>query len=200
MGLLTTIPDFELSNPLYAGAGVSFFTVDPTTFAIQTTLAALYNDPLGQVPAANPQVLDSTGKFAQAVYCSVPVIATVSGINAPSSSTGVIFPRDTIPDDLQVFTGVGGVSPAQGITILVIDKAVGAATTVTLPPNPSQGQMITVKDGKGDAAVNAITITAPATGISAGATIDGAASAIINNGYDFLTIAWNGVQYNVVGR
>lgn len=90
---LASIPDFELANPVYAGASVSFFTVNPSTLTATTTLVTLYADPLGQTPAANPQGLDSTGKFEAPVYVGVPCIAVVSGITAPSTTTGIIFPN-----------------------------------------------------------------------------------------------------------
>jgi len=93
-GIRGAIPDFQLANPLYIGASVSFFTVDsngnPTA-----TLATLFAGPIGAQTALNPQTLDSEGKFSAPVYCEVPVIGMVTGPNVSSHATGVIDPRGT---------------------------------------------------------------------------------------------------------
>lgn len=88
------IPDFQIANPLYIGATVSFYTVDSNGHATQT-LANLFIDPTSSTPALNPQTLDSEGKFASPVYIEVPVIAVVTGPNVASHSTGVINARGT---------------------------------------------------------------------------------------------------------
>jgi hypothetical protein len=64
---------------------------------------------------------------------------------------------------------------------VVINKTVGAATAVTLPSNPLN-RNYTIKDGKGDAATNNITITNPA------GNIDGSATFVISTNYG----AWTG--------
>ena len=91
---LGCIPDFQLANPLYIGATVTFFTVNPNGTATET-LAALYADPQGLTAAVNPQTLDSEGKFSAPVYIKVPVIAQVTGPEVPSHTTGVISDRGT---------------------------------------------------------------------------------------------------------
>jgi hypothetical protein len=88
------IGDFQLANPLYAAAQASFFTVDSSGHAT-TTLATLYADPTSAVTAANPQTLDAVGKFVAPVYIAQPVIASVTGPNVASHSTGVIDARGT---------------------------------------------------------------------------------------------------------
>lgn len=94
MAFRGAIPDFQLANPLYVGATVSFFTVDATGHKT-TTLATLFADPTSAQTASNPQVLDSEGKFSSPVYIEVPVIAEVLGPNVPDHTTGVINPRGT---------------------------------------------------------------------------------------------------------
>jgi hypothetical protein len=70
---------------------VSFFTVDgsgnPTT-----VLATLFLNLSGPDTAANPQKLDSEGKFQRPVYAEVPVIGRVAGIHVADHDTGVILP------------------------------------------------------------------------------------------------------------
>lgn len=92
MAINTAIQDFVLANPAYAGATVNFFTVDPVTGLPTAVLAPIFVDQLGLIAAANPQPLDNYGKFILPIYCGVPVIAQVNGGNAPSHSTGIIFP------------------------------------------------------------------------------------------------------------
>ncbi|MGD0420546.1 MAG: hypothetical protein ABSA68_13370 [Xanthobacteraceae bacterium] len=88
------IPDFQIANPLYIGATVSFYTV--TGDGLSTgELATLYSDPTSSTPAQNPQTLDSEGKFAAPVYIELPVIAQVEGPNVESHVTGVINARGT---------------------------------------------------------------------------------------------------------
>lgn len=72
----------------------------------------------------------------------------------------------------------GAVTMTNADGVVNIKKTVGAATAVTGPPSPVAWQVYTVKDAKGDAATNPITIT-PASG-----TIDGQSTYVIQNNYD----------------
>lgn len=65
------------------------------------------------------------------------------------------------------------------------------AVAVTLPAGVA-GQIFTVKDGKGDANVNNITVT-PTAG-----NIDGAATNVINAAYGAKTYIYNGTEWNVI--
>ncbi|HXT81388.1 MAG TPA: hypothetical protein VN702_17620 [Acetobacteraceae bacterium] len=76
--------------------------------------------------------------------------------------------------------------------VVVINKTAGAATAVALPATPSTGRVYTIKDGKGDAAANNITIS-PAAG-----NIDGAATLVIATNYGSASLIYNGTQWNVV--
>jgi hypothetical protein len=91
-----------------------------------------------------------------------------------------------------VFTGTGNVTMAAGQKVAVVNKGTGAATTVTLPPSPVTWQLATVKDGKGDAGTNNITIQ-PASG-----NIDGQASVVIKNNYGSMQFLYNGTQWNSI--
>ena len=94
MAFRSSIPDFQLANPIYAAAQVSFYTV--SVLGVSTgTLATLYTTATGATTAANPQTLDADGKFLAPVYAEVPVIATAVGPNVASHSTGAINARGT---------------------------------------------------------------------------------------------------------
>lgn len=73
-------------------------------------------------------------------------------------------------------------------SMIVIDKPSGAATAITLPASPLNGHAILIKDGKGDAGTNNITIT-PASG-----TIDGAATQVINTNYGAVFLQYSATQ------
>lgn len=100
-------------------------------------------------------------------------------------SGGVVIP-------VRVVTAAGAVTVAVTDQVVVVNKTTGAATTVNLPAAPRTGQQFKIKDGKGDAATNNITIT-PAAG-----NIDGAATKVISTNYGAATVVYNGSQWNVL--
>jgi hypothetical protein len=65
-------------------------------------------------------------------------------------------------------------------TRILINKTVGSATSVVLLPSEDYGQPILVKDAKGDADVNPITIT-----FSGGELMDGLTQVVIDSPYGF---------------
>jgi hypothetical protein len=75
---------------------------------------------------------------------------------------------------------------------LVVNKASGSATAVTLPATPITGHVVCVKDGKGDGAANNVTISA------ASGNIDGAASKTISSNYGSMILGYNGTEWNVL--
>lgn len=94
-----------------------------------------------------------------------------------------------------VHTIAGDVTAAllQNQSVLVVNKASGAATAVALPAANYVGQAVKVIDGKGDAATNNITIT-PASG-----TIYGAATYVISENYGSVELLWDGTNWQVSG-
>ena len=93
---------------------------------------------------------------------------------------------------VRVVTAAGAVTVTTADTIVVVNKTVGAATTVNLPATPATGLRFTIKDGKGDAGANNITVT-PAAG-----TIDGAATNVISTNYLARTYLYNGTSWSVI--
>lgn len=87
-------------------------------------------------------------------------------------------------------TVAGSVTVALNDHQVVIRKTTGAATTVTLPANPPAGTTFIIKDGKGDAATNNITVTGTNT-------IDGAANNLISTNYTSRTYIFDGSEYGV---
>lgn len=65
-------------------------------------------------------------------------------------------------------------------TRILINKTIGSATSVVLLPSSNYLLPVLVKDLKGDATTNPITVT-----FSAGQTIDGITQIVINNPYGY---------------
>jgi hypothetical protein len=76
-------------------------------------------------------------------------------------------------------------------SLIVVRKATGSATAITLPASPAPGQEAIVKDGKGDAATNPITIT------SASGMIDGGASYVISANRGAARLTFDGTEWVV---
>lgn len=91
MAFRSAIPDFQLGNPLYVGARVTFYVADVNGEKTATP-ATLYAEPVGPQTAVNPQTLDSEGKLAAPLYIEVPVVGEVVFQNNESHDTGVILP------------------------------------------------------------------------------------------------------------
>ena len=76
---------------------------------------------------------------------------------------------------------------------VIINKSVGSATFVNLPPSPFLGQEILIKDGKGDANVNAIHVLPPS-----GLTIDGLNEVLLRQNFQSYDFLYNGTGWNIV--
>lgn len=93
---------------------------------------------------------------------------------------------------IRVVTAAGAVTVTTTDDVIIVNKGTGAATTVNLMASPASGTRLTIKDGKGDAATNNMTIT-PNAG-----NIDGAGTFVMNTNYQSNDFIYNGTQWNVV--
>lgn len=93
---------------------------------------------------------------------------------------------------VRVVTAAGAVTVTTSDYVVVVNKTVGAATTVNLPASPATGDTYVIKDGKGDAGANNITLT-PAAG-----NIDGAGTKVMATNYQSISLVYNGTEWNVV--
>lgn len=87
----SSISEFELANPLYVGASVTFYEVDVDGNKT-TDLAVLYSTVTGDNELPNPQILDSYGKVKFPVYIDFPVIGHVvfPDVSVDPHDTGII--------------------------------------------------------------------------------------------------------------
>jgi hypothetical protein len=81
-----------------------------------------------------------------------------------------------------------GVLPAGTNGLVLVDTTAGAMT-VTLPPAPSLGQTLTIKDSAGVAGANPITVA------GGGFTIEGALSLAITSNYGWVQLAFAGTSW-----
>lgn len=92
---------------------------------------------------------------------------------------------------VRVVTAAGGVTVATTDYLVCINKTVGAATAATLPGSPTPGDTYLIKDCKGDAATNNITVS-PAAG-----TIDGASTYVMATNRQSSAFTYNGTEWMV---
>lgn len=90
---------------------------------------------------------------------------------------------------LRIITAAGAVTMTSADGIVELNKTVGAATAVTVPASPIVGQIQVVKDGKGDAGTNNITLSG---------TYDGVGGYVITTNYGAVSFYWNGTENKVV--
>lgn len=78
---------------------------------------------------------------------------------------------------------------------IIVRKTTGSATIITLDNGTAMpnGFTLRIKDGKGDAATNNITIAT-----SNSQLIDGASTFIMKRNYQSTTIIWDGTYWNIV--
>ena len=123
--------------------------------------------------------LGSATDTALVGYTKTSIIGALNEVKASSESGRVV-------------TAAGAVTVVTADNIIVINKTVGEATAVNLPPAPNTWDTVTIKDGKGDAATNNITIT-PNAG-----NIDGSATFVIGINYGSAKLTYNGTEWNVI--
>lgn len=118
--------------------------------------------------------------------------ATSSKLIYEDAQQNIITVTPNSGSNVRVVTTAGAVTIVLSDSIVIVNKTVGAATITNLPPEPATGVQYTIKDGKGDAATNNITLT-PAAG-----NIDGSGTYVMNVNYKNTSIVYNGTQWNVI--
>lgn len=93
---------------------------------------------------------------------------------------------------VRLVTAAGAVTVITTDYVIVVKKTVGAATTVDLPASPVTGQTFIIKDGKGDARTNNITI------VATGSTIDGASTFVMNTNYASKEVIYNSTEWSIL--
>lgn len=92
-------------------------------------------------------------------------------------------------------TVVTTASPYTALTtdcVIISNKAVAGAGTINLCATLQTGRVVIIKDGKGDANSNNITVQGN------GKNIDGASSKVINTAYGVLRVIYNGTEWSTI--
>jgi hypothetical protein len=100
----------------------------------------------------------------------------------------------TIINSIRTVIAAGAVTVLRADYTVVVNKTSGAATTVNLDAIPATGEIKCIKDGKGDAGANNITLT-PAAGL-----IDGASTYVISTNYGAACVQYGGTAWNVISH
>lgn len=133
----------------------------------------------------NSNTFSGTNTFSNAnAFTGQNTFSNANTFSGSNTFAGLIYAT-------RVVTAAGTVTVANTDYVVVVNKTVGAATTVNLPATPATGRTFIIKDGKGDAGANNITIT-PAAG-----TIDGAGTSVISTNFGFSMLTYNGTQWNL---
>lgn len=94
---------------------------------------------------------------------------------------------------VRVITAAGAVTVTTADYTIAVNKSVGAATAVNLPASPATGLTFVIKDLKGDANTNNITLT-PAAG-----NIDGVGTYVMNVARQSRIIQYTGSEWSIIG-
>ena len=108
------------------------------------------------------------------------------GGEATATIPGAVAPTVT------VVTAAGPYNVTGSDEIIIINQTVGAAITVNLPAIGTTGRELIIKDGKGDAGTNNITIDG-----NGAETIDGLTTQVLNGDYWSLSLVDNGTEWSV---
>lgn len=117
--------------------------------------------------------------------------ALTYAVNILDQRTGLLNTSGIGRWPVRVITAAGAITVTAADWAVIVNKTVGAASAVALPAGATGAEFV-IKDGKGDAAANNITIT-PAAG-----TIDGAATSVISANYGSATLLYNGTEWSAI--
>lgn len=173
-----------------AGNGVSGVSIEVRIEQPGQPLAALYSDREGTSALGNPFMADSDGSFGfHVIGGAYQVRAYIGPSGAPTfekilryEAIGLNAESDSIAQRTQrEVTAAGTVTvDADDAEVILINKAVGAATAVLLPDPATRTKNVRIVDRKYDAATNNITLTSAGSSSPSTATIMGAASYVID--------------------
>ena len=203
-GTSSHVGNFEISaNSFYAYSGSAVILDDVTAGSVSSNTISGYNckdvsaggDPVfsnAVYVLGSTSVLVENNVFGGNAGDALPGGYTYVGVSFGAGNVNVTA-KDNFANGLgasvnqlgrqdngvYTFTAAGNYTMTGDEEVIVVNKTVGAATQVTLPSNMTPGYTCTIKDGKGDAATNNITIVG---------TIDGVANTILSSNYQSLTL------------
>lgn len=135
--------------------------------------------------------VNSGTQYEGAYYATSTTAVSTTGVWG-TNAAGQFVVGNTPVLPLRVVTAAGAITVSASTDyIICVNKTSGAATAVNLPASPTAGQAYVIKDCKGDAATNNITVT-PNAG-----NIDGASTYVIATNHGSVDIAYDGTQWEI---
>lgn len=188
-GTLALQRDFRISGTTHTFAAASALT-DLAAFSVDygsvggnvtcTNLHAIY---IPTIAVTGLSITNSYGISANAATGATNNYA--ANLNGPVIHGGSLFYQT------RSVTAAGAITVSAVTDYYIgVNKTVGAATTVNLPAGVT-GLTFVIKDEKGDAAINNITI------IPAAGNIDNAGTKVLNLNLQSATLFYNGTQWTV---
>jgi hypothetical protein len=136
----------------------------------------------------NANSLDIQTATPQTVVSTV----TFGGVKSPALTiSGLASFAGAMILELVTVTSGGSYALSANDFYVVVNKTTGSATTISLPANPAIGRLVCIKDGRGDASTNVITIQATPTSNF----IDGLSSYQISSNWGSVQLTWAGSRW-----
>jgi hypothetical protein len=186
-----SVTSVDLSMP-------AMFNVTGNPVTDSGTLTAELASQSANLVFAAPDGSAGAPEFRALVAADLPA-ATASELGVASAGAGLAVSAGAFSVDfgsalraVNVVTASGSVTCGASDDVVIVNKGTGEATAVTLPASPAVGKQVVVKDGKGDASTNNITVSADS------GTIDGASSQVIDGDYGARMFVYNGSEWNVL--
>jgi hypothetical protein len=134
--------------------------------------------------------------------------SSITGPTGATGATGATGPQGLIGPTGPAGSGSGGGGASYSGTIVTaspftmtasnyvveVNKASGSATTINLPTNPTVWAQYIIKDGKGDAGTNNITVTSP------GGAVDGFTSITLDSNFQAISLEYTGSLWRITGN
>lgn len=153
---------------------------------------------MAMAPSINESTQNGMVYAKNVVTNKVERIAVVSGLQVGLPAS---------PNDLQIFGSTSFSTKVvkllennehfmdMNTSYLMVDPNGSTGNVIVyLPPTPRQGQIVSVKDYSGNAAVVSITVNAGAQT----QTVEGSYSQTINTKYGFINLIWNGTEWSIL--
>ena len=137
---------------------------------------------------------------ATATYAPLASPALSGVPTTPTATPGTSNGQVASTAFVRAAMGIGVVTVSSGASyamqaadqVVLVNKSTGSATAISLPGTPILGLAYNIKDGRGDANANPISISDPG-----GKTIDGAANLVVNQNRGAETLRWTGVEWSI---
>lgn len=195
-----------LSSSNASGPGFNLNQTTNTNFQFYNNNAffGVYNATLGATPfavfgGASARITTTAGGVigwaAGASNADQPPDTGFTRLAAGVIGNAGVFKSAGMAVGIRVVTAAGAIVGVVTDGTVVINKTVAAASTYALPTTATAGQIIIIKDGKGDANTNNITVTAASGNVEG---VIGTTGYVITTNKDSVSFQYDGTNWWVV--